>query len=96
MGNESSGNDRGAKHLPPGFNDEHHEELRYLNTHNWDFERTYESILDYDRWIRQELVPTLESYERFEQHLESGVLYGNGRDRSQRPIIVFDMRRWID
>jgi len=84
--------------LPLGFryDDEHHEELRFLNTQEWDYQKAYDSILDYDRWLRQELIPVLSDYERFERHLQSGVLYGYGRDRSQRPIIVFDMRRWID
>ena len=41
-------------------------------------------------------MPTLASYERFESHVKSGMLYGHGRDRAQRPIIIFDMRKWID
>ena len=41
-------------------------------------------------------MPTLANFERFESLVKNGMLYGHGRDREERPIIVFDMRRWID
>ena len=79
-----------------GFSGELHEELRFLNTQGWDFKRAYEGILDFDDWLKRDLIPILADYDHFQTYLELGIVYGYGRDREQRPIIVFEMRRWID
>ena len=57
------------KELPLGFSDEHHEELRFLNTLGREYEHALERISDYDRWLKQELVPILEDFERYQRHL---------------------------
>ena len=40
-----------------------------MNTLGWDFELAFERIIDYDKWLKKELMPILAEYERFEKHL---------------------------
>ena len=59
---------------------------------------TYETILKHDKDIRERVVPILLNDQLIanKQNFESGWLYGLGRDRGQRPIIIFNFRTMID
>lgn len=35
-------------------------------------------------------------YEHFHQDFERGILYGAGRDKGMRPIVIVNVRRMID
>ena len=36
------------------------------------------------------------NYESWIDLLNSGTFYGYGRDRALRPILIFNVRRWVD
>ena len=53
-------------------------------------------MLENEKWILDFQVPLFGRYDKLEKHLRSGVLYGYQRDKQNRPIIYYSIKRAID
>ena len=82
--------------MPTGFTDEHNYDLKFLNTMNYNHEKVYDEILENERLINEEVIQTMNSYEKLRELIEKGILYGHGRDRKMRPIVIVNFRRLVD
>ena len=82
--------------MPLGYSDEHNYDYRYLLQNKFDKELAYNAIVENDRWLREDLIPLFEAYEEVLPLLEKGYVYGHGRDRYNRPILVTNARKIID
>ena len=82
--------------MPPGFTDEHNYDLKFLNTMNYDHEKVYDEILENVRLINEEVIDTMNSYEKLRELIDKGILYGYGRDKKMRPILIVNFRRLVD
>ena len=78
--------------LPSGYDDEDRHVLRFLQGLKWDYQKTYDEILEHAQWRSSVDL----NYESFRDDLELGVMYGVRRDKSMRPIIIINVRRMID
>ena len=79
--------------LPAGYDDENMMVLRFLQGLKWDYQLTYDEIIEHSKW-KQELV--INDAAQFKDDLELGVLYGCKRDLKMHPIIIINVRRMID
>ena len=79
--------------LPDGYDDANMVVLRFLQGLKWDYQKTYDGIIEHSQW-KKDLV--ISGYETFKQDLELGVLYGCRRDIKMHPIIIINVRRMID
>ena len=78
--------------LPPGYDDENRMVLRFLQGLKWDYQKTYDEILEHAEWKK-----TLNlDLNQFREDLELGVIYGVRRDRNMRPVIIINVRRMVD
>ena len=78
--------------LPEGYDDENRLVLRFLQGLKWDYQKTYDEILEHHTWrMSQDL-----DYEHFREDLELGVVYGVRRDKNMRPVVIINVRRMID
>ena len=82
--------------MPPGFTDERNYDLRFLNTMSYNHEKVYAEILENERLINEEVIQTLNSYEKMRELIDKGILYGYGRDKKLRPIFIVNFRRLVD
>ena len=82
-------------YMPIGFADDHYTDLRYLSTSD-DFQKVYDDLIDYDRWLRETLIPLLTDWERFSPIFETGAIYGYKRDTHMRPITIINCRVAMD
>lgn len=78
--------------LPEGYDDENRMILRFLYGLKWDYQKTYDEVVEHDLF-RRSLDLNLEHYR---EELELGVIYGVRRDKSMRPVIIINVRRMID
>ena len=78
--------------LPPGYDDENRFSLRFLQCLKWNYQATYDEIYRHREWRGN--LPL--NYDALAHDLELGVVYGAGRDKSNRPIIVCNVRRMMD
>ena len=63
--------------LPDGYDDENMLVLRFLQGLKWDYQKTYDEIVEHSGW-KSELA--ISSYDTFKNDLELGVMYGLKRD----------------
>ena len=56
----------------------------------------YEEILETERLINEEVIQILNSYEKLRTVINKGILYGYGRDKKNRPIMIMNGRRLVD
>ena len=82
--------------MPTGFTDEHNYDLRFLNTMSYNHEKVYAKILENERLINEEVIQTMNSYEKLRELIDKGILYGYGRDKKLRPIFIVNFRRLVD
>ena len=82
--------------MPTGFTDEHNYDLKFLNTMNYNHEKVYDEILENERLINEEVIQTMNSYEQLRELIDKGIIYGYGRDRKMRPIIIVNFRKLVD
>lgn len=68
-------------------------DYRFLTNHNENFEETYDAMVVYEEWLQTSAITILESYERIKPALEAGVLYGAGRDKQMRPVLIYNLKR---
>ena len=78
--------------LPDGYDDENRLVLRFLQGLKWDYQKTYDEILEHAQFRSQLDL----DFEHYRQELELGVIYGCRRDKNMRPIIIVNVRRMID
>ena len=78
--------------LPDGYDDESRLVLRFLQGQRYNCQKCYETITLNVAWRKQQDL----DYEHFRQDFAHGVLYGAGRDRSFRPIVIVNIRKMID
>jgi len=50
----------------------------------------------YDKDQRERVLPLLRDYEKHLDFLNNGVCYAYGRDRSMRPIVYHNLRKFLD
>ena len=79
--------------LPAGYDDESRTVLRFLQGLKWNYQQSYDEILEHAKWRD---TANLTNIEPFLQHLNSGIIYGLKRDKNLRPIIVVNVRRVIN
>ena len=79
--------------MPDGYDDETRNVLRFLQGLKWDYKKTFEAIQEHAQW-RSTVNVTDET--PFLAHLNQGMLYALRRDRSERPIIVVNVRKVIE
>lgn len=79
--------------LPEGYDDDQKEMLRFLQGTKWDYQLTYDEIVEHNEWKK-----TIRDIDTtpFAKFLHEGVLYGYKRDNSERPIIIINCRKLID
>ena len=78
--------------LPEGYDDENRMVLRFLQGLKWDYQKTYDEIVEHSQWKK-----TLNlDLNQFREDLELGVVYGVRRDINMRPVIIINVRRMID
>ena len=78
--------------LPAGYDDENRLVLRFLQGLKWDYQKTYDEILEHAEWRSKiNMDPT-----QYLEDLEKGVLYGMRRDKMMHPVIIINVRRLID
>ena len=53
-------------------------------------------MLANEKWIKDFQVPLFGKYDKMEKLLKSGVIYGFQRDKQNRPIIYWSIRRALD
>ena len=82
--------------VPLGYDTDDREDLRILACRSNDFQKAYDAMVLHDRDLRERLAPMLIDYESYLELLNSGFYYGYGRDRGMRPIMIFDVRKWVD
>ena len=88
--------DQGKEELPPGYDDENLILLRFLQGLKWDYQKTYDAIIEHSQW-KLSVKDVIESgAERFKEDLELGVLYGYKRDIKMHPVIFINVRRMLD
>lgn len=78
--------------LPEGYDDENRMVLRFLQGLKWDYQKTYDEILEHSIWHKSLDL----NYESYREELELGVIYGVRRDKNMRPIIIINVRRMVD
>ena len=78
--------------LPEGYDDENRLVLRFLQGLKWDYQKTYDEILEHNQFRKQLDL----DYEHFREELELGIVYGVRRDKNMRPVIIINVRRMID
>ena len=82
--------------MPKGFTDDHNYDLRFLNTAHQNYQKVYDEIIENDRYLRNELVPLMNDYEKVRENLEKGIIYDYQRDRYGRPIKVVDLKKFAE
>ena len=84
--------------LPIGFklDDEHNFALRPLTLYNGDYQKTYDVIMETDRYNREDLLDMIGRFEEVKELFDNGAIYGLGRDSKMRPIIVVNSRVAVD
>lgn len=79
--------------LPAGYDDENRVCLRFLQGCHWDYQKSYDGIIEHAEWASKvnvtDITPVL-------QHLNAGFIYAYKRDKQMRPIIVVNVRKIID
>ena len=81
--------------LPEEYRTDHESRLclRFLQGLKWDYQKSYDAMMEHAQWRTQ----TLDlNYENFKADLELGVIYGVRRDINMRPIIIVNVRRVVD
>jgi len=78
--------------LPDGYDDENRIVLRFLQGLKWDYQKTYDEIVEHAKWKAS----LITDYNHFKDDLELGVIYGVRRDKMMHPILVINVRRMID
>jgi hypothetical protein len=78
--------------LPSGYDDENRIVLRFLQGLKWDYQKTYDEIVEHAKWKAS----LITDYNHFKDDLELGVIYGVRRDKMMHPILVINVRRMID
>jgi len=78
--------------LPEGYDDDNRMVLRFLQGLKWDYQKTYDEVVEHSEW-RKTLNLDFNSYR---EDLELGVVYGIRRDKNMRPVIIINVRRMID
>ena len=81
--------------MPKGFEDGV-ELVRVLSNRQFKFQEVYDAIHKFDKDHRERLLPILRDYEKYLPLLETGFFYAYGRDKAMRPIIYFDVRKYVD
>ena len=79
--------------LPPGYDDANRVVLRFLQGLKWDYQATYDEIVEHAKWQAEFVVSDPAP---FKNDLELGVLYGYKRDMKMHPVIFINVRRMLD
>ena len=93
--------------MPPGLADTHNFELRPIYE-NLDYrhdkkrletsqmQAAYDHLINYDKWIRERLVPLLEDPGRALESCKKGAVYGYKRTKGLSPILIINLRKVVD
>lgn len=79
--------------LPPGYDDENRVVLRFLQGLHWDYQKSYDQILEHAEWAAKVNISDITP---FKDYLNAGFLYAYRRDKNMRPIIIVNVRKIID
>lgn len=79
--------------LPAGYDDDKRLMLRFLQKMKWDYQKSYDAIMENDAWRKGVNVSNIEPLMK---DLNAGWLYAYKRDKSMRPVIIVSVRRIID
>ena len=63
---------------------------------DYNFQESYDMIWEHDRDLRERVFPILKDYKSYIDYFNEGFYYALGRDRSMRPIVVLNGRKWVD
>ena len=58
----------------------------------WDYQKTYDEIVEHNQWHNSLNL----DLNQFREELELGVVYGVRRDVNMRPVIIINVRRMVD
>ena len=79
--------------LPAGYDDENRVCLRFLQGCKWDYQKSYDGIIEHAEWSSKVNVTNIDPVLNY---LNSGFLYAYKRDKNLRPIIIVNVRKIID
>ena len=71
------------------------DDIRYYLNHNKDYEETYKEMLKYDEIVYDYKIPLFEKFAEDTTDLDRGIIYGHLRDEYQRPIVYWDVMKYI-
>ena len=66
---------------------------RFLQSEYFDAEKTYKAIIEHKEFLAAHLPPKINNINKFHNN---GVLYICNRDKSYRPVIIFDLGKLVE
>ena len=82
--------------LPLGYADEERIYLNYLQSYLWDNQDAYRLIQQHNKILTSDVMPMGQQYLEEKAKLNRGVVYAFGRDKMNRPIVIFNFKRMFD
>lgn len=79
--------------IPAGYDDDNHFLLRILQGKKWKYDVAAATMIELNDW-KVSTYPI--QYDAIKSTLEKGIVYGYGRDKRFRPIIVVNCQKILD
>ena len=82
--------------IPEWTLDQNNYALRYISSYREDYQKTYDYLMEHQNWMINDVPKIFEQEEKWVNILKSGVMYGMGRDKYQRPVFYLNMKRVVE